>query len=259
MFVQSTTPELFTRDHAKSIQMSPGNPETCAVENLANTLQSRIAEQSSLICMLKDRADKTLLQYQAQLKINANLEKHAANYQEKLDREQKKRSSDLVSSNKAMISLIEEHKNQNVQLKVEYERLQLETDSQFSQKLQEKESLVQKRTEDIELLKEKLTKSENEYRGKLAESESKLKEKVAQHQAKEASLLIKFSEAQQQQREAVETCEDLKLKLEKTKEQRISTERGELLQVKEFYKHNYRTSLIYVNANIGQHCCKLQK
>ncbi|KAF7215884.1 coiled-coil domain containing 89 [Nothobranchius furzeri] len=241
MTVQQRKTENFIEvGHAKSIQMSPGNPETCAVENLANTLQSRIAEQSSLICMLKDRADKTLLQYQAQLKINANLEKHAANYQEKLDREQKKRSSDLVSSNKAMISLIEEHKNQNVQLKVEYERLQLETDSQFSQKLQEKESLVQKRTEDIELLKEKLTKSENEYRGKLAESESKLKEKVAQHQAKEASLLIKFSEAQQQQREAVETCEDLKLKLEKTKEQRALEEIGMRERIKNLIEENER-------------------
>uniref|UniRef100_A0A3Q3B9D7 Zgc:172182 n=1 Tax=Kryptolebias marmoratus TaxID=37003 RepID=A0A3Q3B9D7_KRYMA len=222
----------FCSQHAEGIQKSDENPPGLAVEDFAETrmLWSRIDEQSSLICALKDRADEMLLRYQALQKINSDLEDQAAHRQEELDREREKaetleeRYADLAANNQAIISFMEEHKEQNAQLKLENKRLQLENDSQFSPKLQEKEESVQKLIQEVKLLKEKLTLKDNEYREKLAECESKLREQAAQHQAKEEQLLSLLLEAQQQHIKAVETYEDFKLKLKETKDQRALKE-----------------------------------
>ena len=76
----------------------------------------------------------------------------------------KKRFTDLAANNQAIISFMEEHKNQNTRLKLENERLQSENDSLFSQKLHDREVLVQKLTQEIKLLREKYVNKENEYR-----------------------------------------------------------------------------------------------
>ena len=133
-------------------------------------LRSRIDEQSSLICMLKQRADEVLLRYQAQQQINTELEGRLTDCQKELDSERKKaellerRFMDLAANNQAIIAFMEEHKNENAQLKLENKQLQSENDTLFSQKLQDKEVLVQKVIQDIKQLTEKYTNKENEYR-----------------------------------------------------------------------------------------------
>lgn len=132
-------------------------------------LRSRIDEQSSLICILKQRADKTLLQCQALQKINTELEDQATHCRKELESERKKaetlvhRFSDLSANNEAIIAFMEEYKNQNAQLKEENKQLRLENDSLFSQKLHNQEVHVQKLTQEMKLLTEECTNKENEH------------------------------------------------------------------------------------------------
>lgn len=133
-------------------------------------LWSRINEQSSLICMLKQRADELLLRCQALQKINTELEEQVTGCQKELDRERKKteiierRFMDLAANNQAIIAFMDEHKSQNVQLKLKNKLLQSENDSLFSPKLQDKEVVVQKLMQEVKMLTEKYTNKENEYR-----------------------------------------------------------------------------------------------
>uniref|UniRef100_A0A3Q1EIK0 Zgc:172182 n=1 Tax=Acanthochromis polyacanthus TaxID=80966 RepID=A0A3Q1EIK0_9TELE len=210
-----------------SIQMLREKLQCLSTEDVTDrrVLRSRIDEQSSLICMLKQRADERLLQYQALQKVNTELEEQAAHRQEELDGEKKKREEteksfqDLAIITQGIIEFMEEHKKENVQLKLENEQLQKENESLFSQKLHDKEVHVQKLMQDIKLLTEKYTKKENEYREKLAGWESKILEQATQHKAEESSLLDQLHAAQQQHREGVELCKDLKQKLQEAEEQ----------------------------------------
>lgn len=133
-------------------------------------LRSRIDEQSSLICILKHRADELLLRCDALQKINTELEDRVTDYQKKLDSERKKaellekRFMDLAANNQGIIAFMDEHKKQNAQLKLENKQLQSENETLFSQKLQDKEVFVQKLMEEIKQLTEKYTNKENEYR-----------------------------------------------------------------------------------------------
>uniref|UniRef100_A0A3Q2Q4H2 Zgc:172182 n=1 Tax=Fundulus heteroclitus TaxID=8078 RepID=A0A3Q2Q4H2_FUNHE len=213
-------------------------------------LQSRIDEQSTLICILKKRADEMLLRYQAIQKINSELEDQAAQRQKELDSERTRaelltnRFTDLATNNQAIISFMEEHKNLNTQLKLENRRLQLENDSHFSQELHDKEVLVEKLVQENKLLRDKCTANEKESREKLAGFESRLREQAAQHQAKEMSLQKQLLDAQQLHKEAVESCKELKLKLAEAKEEHkmkeirmketittLTSEKGKLLDI----------------------------
>ncbi|XP_070694741.1 coiled-coil domain-containing protein 89 [Pempheris klunzingeri] len=188
-------------------------------------LRSRIDEQSSLICILKQRADELLLRYQALQKINTELEGQVTDCQKELDSERKKaeliekRFMDLAVNNQAIIAFMEEYKNLNAHLKLENKQLQSENETLFSQKLQDKEVFIQKLTQEIKQLTEKFTNKENEYRQKLAGCQSELLEQATHHKAKEASLLDQLHDAQQKQRDAVGMCKDLHLKLQKTEEE----------------------------------------
>ncbi|XP_073330021.1 coiled-coil domain-containing protein 89 [Pagrus major] len=212
------------------IQKSLEKLQSLSVEDTTETLRSRIDEQSSLICILKHRADELLHRYQAQQKINTELEGQLTDGQRELDGERKKaeliekRFMDLAANNQAIIAFMDEHKNHNAQLKLENEKLQSENDSLFSQKLQDKEVYVQKLLQDIKQLREKHTNKEKEYREKLARCQSKLLEQATEHQAKEASLLDQLHNAQKQQRDVVEMCQDLKLKLQKAEEEQALKE-----------------------------------
>ncbi|CAG5865573.1 unnamed protein product, partial [Menidia menidia] len=197
---------------------------------MVEMLRSRIDEQSSLICVLKHRADETLLRSQARQKINAELEVQLAHIQNELDMERKradlleKRFADLAANNQGIISFMEEHKSQNALLKLENKRLQSENDSLFSQKLHDREVLIQKLSQEIKLLHEKCINQEKEYRTKLTGCESKLREQDLQHKAKETSLLSQLQDAQQKHKDATEMCKDLKQKLEDAREQHASKE-----------------------------------
>ncbi|XP_059198194.1 coiled-coil domain-containing protein 89-like [Centropristis striata] len=188
-------------------------------------LPSRIDEQSSLICMLKQRADDVLLRCQALQKISTELEGHVTDCQKELDGERtkvkrlEKRFMDLATINQAIIAFMNRYKYQNAQLKMEKEQLQSENDTIFSKKLEDKEVLVTKLMQEIKQLTEKYTNEENKYREKVAGFQSKLQEQTTQLQAKNASLFDQLHDAQQQQRDAVEMCNDLKMKLEKAKEE----------------------------------------
>ncbi|XP_074515457.1 coiled-coil domain-containing protein 89 [Sebastes fasciatus] len=225
-------------------------------------LRSRIEQQSSLICLLKQRADEVLLQCLALRKINIELEGRVTDCQKQLDGERKKsevlekRFMVLADNNQAIIAFMDEHKNHNAQLKLENKQLQSENETLFSHKLQEKEVFVQKLMQEIKQLTEKYTNTEKEYREKLAGCQSKLLEQKSQHQAKDASLSDQLHDAQQQNRDAVKMCNDLKLKLQKAEEEnalkeinmresktsitkekdkllRLSMERGKVIQEKQ--------------------------
>ncbi|XP_054471946.1 coiled-coil domain-containing protein 89 [Anoplopoma fimbria] len=210
-----------------SIRMSLEKLLSPSAEDATETgmLRSRIDEQSGLICMLKQRADEVLLRCQALQKLNIELEGRGTDCQKELDGERKKaellekRFMDLAANNQAIILFMEDYKKQNAQLKLENKQLQSENETLFSQKLHDKEVFVQKLKQEIKHLTEKYTNKENEYRDKLSGCQSKLQEQQTQHQAKDASLLDRLHDAQQQQRDAVEMCKDLKMKLQKTEEE----------------------------------------
>uniref|UniRef100_A0A096MAR7 Zgc:172182 n=1 Tax=Poecilia formosa TaxID=48698 RepID=A0A096MAR7_POEFO len=188
-------------------------------------LWSRIDEQSTLIYTLKRRADETLVRYQALQQVNSDLEDQLALCQKELEDERKRadmlksRFTDLAANNQGIIHFMEEHKNQNMELKEEVKRLQLENDSLFSQKLHDKEMLVKKLLQENKLLRDKCTANEQKFSEKIAESESNLREQAVQHRVKELSLLDQLLDAQNQQRNAEESCEDLKLKLSEAQEE----------------------------------------
>uniref|UniRef100_A0A672YG47 Zgc:172182 n=1 Tax=Sphaeramia orbicularis TaxID=375764 RepID=A0A672YG47_9TELE len=131
-------------------------------------LRSRIGEQSSLICILKHRADELLLRCQALQEINTELEDRMRGCQKERDAERKKveiiekRFMHLAANNQAIITFKDEYKKQNAQLMLENKQLKSENETLFSKKLQDKEEMVQKLTEEIKLLTEKYTNKENE-------------------------------------------------------------------------------------------------
>lgn len=139
-------------------------------EDATEMLRSRIDEQSNLIWMMKERADELLLRWQAQQKINTDLENSLTDCQKELDDKinraelLEERTVYLASVNKSIIAFMEEYKSENAQLKIENKQLQSENDSLFSQKLQDKEVCVQNLMQDIKHLTEKYTNKENEYR-----------------------------------------------------------------------------------------------
>ncbi|XP_034418211.1 coiled-coil domain-containing protein 89 [Cyclopterus lumpus] len=215
---------------AENVTMLEGSTtELCSLstEDATETamLRSRIDEQSGLICMLKQRADEVLLRCQALQMLNVDQEGRATDCQKDLEGEKNKselierRFMDLAANNQAIIAFMDEYKQQNVQLKLVNKQLRLENETLFSQKLHDKEVLVQKLKQDIKQLTEKYTNKENEYREKLSGCQSELLEQTNQHQAKEASLLDQLHDAQQQQRDAVEMGNELKMKLQKTEEE----------------------------------------
>lgn len=156
--------------HMDNIQKSLEKLRSLSVEDSTEMLRSRIDEQSSLICILKQRADELLLRCQAVQKINSEVESRATDCQRELDGERKKaellerRFMDLAANNQSIIAFMDEYKSQNAQLKLENKELQSENEALFSQKLQDKEVLVEKLMQEIKELTEKYTNRENEYR-----------------------------------------------------------------------------------------------
>ncbi|XP_014900589.1 coiled-coil domain-containing protein 89 [Poecilia latipinna] len=212
-------------EHVDGIQPSNSNPQNSDFKDSRDILWSRIDEQSTLIYTLKKRADETLVRYQALQQVNSDLEDQLALCQKELEDERKRadmlksRFTDLAANNQGIIHFMEEHKNQNMELKEEVKRLQLENDSLFSQKLHDKEMLVKKLLQENKLLRDKCTANEQKFSEKIAESESNLREQAVQHRVKELSLLDQLLDAQNQQRNAEESCEDLKLKLSEAQEE----------------------------------------
>lgn len=135
----------------------------------AEVLRSRIDEQSSLICILKQRADEMLQRCQALEKINAELENLRADVQEELENERKKselleqRFMDLAANHRELINFKNEYKSQNAKLMKENERLTEEHEKLFSKELQEKEETILKLTQELKDLAEQHKRLETEY------------------------------------------------------------------------------------------------
>ncbi|XP_035030959.1 coiled-coil domain-containing protein 89 [Hippoglossus stenolepis] len=230
---QSNAEKVMTSsEHMDSFRRSLDKLRSLSTEDVTETemLRSRINEQSSMICILKQRADELTLRCQALQKINTEQKDGVTDHQRELDSERKKaelierRFLDLAANNQAIIVFMDEHKSQNAQLKIENKRLQSENDTLFSQKLQDKEVLVQKLMPENKRLTENYTNKEKEYQKNLAECQSKLLEEATQHKSKEASLLDQLHDTEQQQREAVEMCKELKLKLQRDEEKYTAKE-----------------------------------
>ncbi|XP_077072006.1 coiled-coil domain-containing protein 89 isoform X1 [Siphateles boraxobius] len=190
----------------------------------ADVLRSRIDEQSTLICILKQRADEMLLRCQALEKINTELENLRANVQEELENERKKsalleqRFMHLASNHRELINFKNEYKSQNAKLKKENERVTKENETLFSEQVQEKEETILKLTRELKDLAEQHKILETEYQEKTTGFQIKLKELINLHQIKEASLKNELSDTQKQLKNAVEMCAELDLKLRQTKE-----------------------------------------
>ncbi|XP_068184499.1 coiled-coil domain-containing protein 89 [Antennarius striatus] len=222
----------------ESIQDSVGSLQRLSVEEPTKMLRSRIEEQSSLIYSLKHKVDEQFLRCQVLQKANAELEEQVTACLKELDGQRKKAElleKTLVDLADGRRSLSEEYSDQNVQLKMENRHLQTENETLLSQKLQDKE-FIQKLMDEIKLLTEKCTNKEKEYhnffedhayylyiyyiyvclREKAAAFKSELLENVSELQAKETSLLDQLQHSREQQKDADETCKNLKLKLQKT-------------------------------------------
>ena len=132
-------------------------------------LRSRIDEQSSLICILKQRADEMLSRCQALESINSELEAHRADVCAELEGERKKSSylekrfMDLASNHQAMIIFKDEYKTQNTKLRQENEEIREENNTLFSQELEEKEAVILKLTTDMDTLVEEHRILQNKY------------------------------------------------------------------------------------------------
>lgn len=156
--------------HMDSIQKSLEKLQCLSAEDSTEILRSRINEQSSLICLLKQSADELVLQCQALRKVNMGLEDQVIECQKEADRERKRadllenRFMVLADNNRAIISFMDEYKNQNAQLQLENKGLQLENETLFSKKLQDKEAYIQNLLQETKQLTEEYTKKENEYR-----------------------------------------------------------------------------------------------
>ncbi|XP_051997686.1 coiled-coil domain-containing protein 89-like [Xyrauchen texanus] len=228
----------------------------------AEVLRSRIDEQSSLICILKHRADELLQRCQALEKINAELENLRANVQVELENERKKsklleqRFMDLAANHRELINFKDEYKSQNTKLMKENDRLREENEMLFCKELQEKEETILKLTQELKDLAEQHKRLETVYQKKTKGFQIKLKELMNLHQIKESSLKNELNNAQKQLKNAVEMCAELDLRLRQTQEKEttrdtktqerldklmrenselidLSVQRGKIIQVKQ--------------------------
>lgn len=135
----------------------------------AGMLRSRLEEQSSLICMLKQRADEMLLRCQALERVNTELENLRVNMQKEMQNEREKseqqeqRFMDLAANHKELINFKDEYKQKNVKLMKENQRLREENEKLFSKELQEKEETIYKLNQELSDLNKKYRQSEKEY------------------------------------------------------------------------------------------------
>ncbi|KAK1789009.1 hypothetical protein P4O66_014967, partial [Electrophorus voltai] len=196
----------------------------------ADMLRSRIDEQSSLICILKQRADEMLLRCQALERINGELEMLQTAVQAELESERErsaqleKRFMDLAANHRELISFKDEYKRRNAELTKENRRLREENEKLFSRELQMKEETILKLTHELRELAEQHRHLEKEYQDKTIGFQMKIKELMNQHQIKEASLQDELHNTRKQLKNAEEMCAEMDLKLRQSLERGIMKE-----------------------------------
>ncbi|XP_062313899.1 coiled-coil domain-containing protein 89 isoform X2 [Osmerus eperlanus] len=190
----------------------------------AGMLRSRIDEQSSLICILKQRADEMLCRCQALESINSELEAHRADVYAELEGERKKSSylekrfMDLASNHQAMIIFKDEYKTQNTKLRQENEQIREENNTLFSQELEEKEAVILKLTTDMDTLVEEHRILQNKYQDTCDGIQATHQELTGRHQSKETSLSNQLRDVQRQLTDAADMCTELNQQLQKARE-----------------------------------------
>ncbi|XP_074837461.1 coiled-coil domain-containing protein 89 [Carettochelys insculpta] len=156
-------------------------------------LRSRLHEQSQLICILKKRADDSLVRCKALERLNRELEELRMEDSVRLESQTRraqqleKRFMDLAANHEDMIRFKDEHKQQNMLLREENKHLRQENESLFSQALKEKESEV------LQLASQKK---------RLSQEVDSLKQKCAQESCRAQERELELLEAQSQQANA---------------------------------------------------------
>ncbi|XP_076968189.1 coiled-coil domain-containing protein 89 [Tamandua tetradactyla] len=162
-------------------------------------LCSRIQEQSQLICILKRRSDEALERCQILELLNTELEEKRFEEAEKLkaQREQaqklEKRFMTLAANHELMIRFKDEHKNQNIKLREENERLRLENSTLFSQALKDQEAKILHLTAQSEALAKELETLKHRYAQDASRAQAREKE-LLELQSQQASSHAKETE-----------------------------------------------------------------
>uniref|UniRef100_G3TR56 Coiled-coil domain-containing protein 89 n=3 Tax=Elephantidae TaxID=9780 RepID=G3TR56_LOXAF len=213
-------------------------------------LRSRIQEQSQLICILKRRSDEALERCQILELLNTELEEKRMEEAEKLKaqseqaRKLEERFMTLAANHELMIRFKDEHKQQNVKLREENEKLRLENNNLFSQALKDQEAKVLQLTTRSEILAKELETLKQRCIQDASQAQAREKE-LLELQSQQAcihtketeqlhsqlqSLKEQYQQAVQQMAKAEEAHSSLSQELQ-TKLQTVTREKEELLQL----------------------------
>ncbi|XP_041479276.1 coiled-coil domain-containing protein 89-like [Lytechinus variegatus] len=217
----------------------------------AAMLRSRIDEQAQLICILKQRADESLVKAQTLERVNKELEKFREHAQEMLEEEIKKfnmvdrRFQELAENHEEMIRFKDEYKRQNEILRTENQQLREDNANLFSGAIEERDHKIKEQNKDLKLLKGQCR--DMERRCSLLQNE--MDEKERQHkeiaerlekELKSAKNQIKdvLEQLKQERDSKIVTESSNSLKLEKLSRERqefldLSMQRGKLIQDKQ--------------------------
>nr|XP_051677465.1 coiled-coil domain-containing protein 89 [Oryctolagus cuniculus]XP_051677468.1 coiled-coil domain-containing protein 89 [Oryctolagus cuniculus]XP_051677474.1 coiled-coil domain-containing protein 89 [Oryctolagus cuniculus]XP_051677478.1 coiled-coil domain-containing protein 89 [Oryctolagus cuniculus] len=225
-------------------------------------LCSRIQEQSQLICILKRRSDKALERCQILELLNKELEEEREQEAEKLKaqrqhaRKLEERFMTLATNHEMMIRFKDEHKNQNIKLKEENEKLRLENSSLFSQALRDKEAKVLQLTaqstdltKQVESLKQRCVQDARQAQAREKELLELQSQQARAHAKETEQLRSELRSLKQQHQQALEQMakaeekhsilsQELQARLQTTASEKeellqLSMERGKVLQNKQ--------------------------
>ncbi|XP_030846414.1 coiled-coil domain-containing protein 89-like [Strongylocentrotus purpuratus] len=217
----------------------------------AAMLRSRIDEQGQLICILKQRADESLLKAQTLDRINRELEKFREHAQEMLEGEIKKfnmvdrRFQELAENHEEMIRFKDEYKRQNEILRTENQRLREDNGNLFSGAIEERDQKIKEQQKDLKLLKgqsrdmerrcsllqEEMTEKERQHIEIAKSLEKELKS--AKNQMKEVLAQLKQERDSKMATDSSNTMRLEKLSRERQEFLDLSMQRGKLIQDKQ--------------------------
>ncbi|XP_078084322.1 coiled-coil domain-containing protein 89 [Mustelus asterias] len=225
-------------------------------------LRSRIDEQSQLICILKQRADESLLRCQTLETINTELENQHKALKQQLEGQVKQsaqleeRFMDLAFNHQEIIKFKDEYKSQNEELRKENEKLQRENESIFCKALEQKDDKIFKLSNELGKCLKQCKALEQECNQVTQNSQRKEREFLEKqtatgkfHLNEVQSLRAKLKESEdrcnvteQRQKESAETKNrqetELQHKLnelsqEKEELLKLSMQRGKVIQEKQ--------------------------
>ncbi|XP_039370685.1 coiled-coil domain-containing protein 89 [Mauremys reevesii] len=225
-------------------------------------LRSRLHEQSQLICILKKRADDTLMRCKALESLNMELEELRMEDSVRLESQTRRaqqleeRFMDLAANHEDMIRFKDEYKQQNMLLREENKRLRQENQTLFSQALKEKEAEVLQLTsqgkrlsQEADSLKQRCAQESHraqEREKELLEAQSQqasvhaqetdlLRSQLQSLEEKHCQIVAQLEQAERQQKAE---GSELQAKLERVSREKeellhLAMERGKTLQEKQ--------------------------